>query len=83
MRLGHMSEIVMESLSKKGLLEGQNIGKLNFCEHFIFGKHKNVKFNTSVHTTQDILDFVHSDLCGPSQETSLGGARYMMTIIDD
>ncbi|KAJ9539190.1 hypothetical protein OSB04_031923 [Centaurea solstitialis] len=40
-------------------------------------------FNTSVHTTQEILDYVHSDLWGPSQEASLGGAYYMMTIIDD
>ncbi|GJT10612.1 retrotransposon protein, putative, ty1-copia subclass [Tanacetum coccineum] len=30
-----------------------------------------------------ILDYVHSDIWGPSQEESLGGARYMLTIIDD
>nr|GEX62887.1 retrotransposon protein, putative, Ty1-copia subclass [Tanacetum cinerariifolium] len=83
MRLGHMSELGLTALSRRGLLDGQCVGKLKFCEHCIFGKHKRVKFNTSVHTTEGILDYVHSDLWGPSQEASLGGARYMLTIIDD
>ncbi|KAG8500642.1 hypothetical protein CXB51_004528 [Gossypium anomalum] len=38
MSLGHMSENGMVELSKKGLLDGQGICKLNFCEHYIFGK---------------------------------------------
>ena len=83
MRLGHMSEIGLAELSKRGLLDGQSIGKLKFCEHCIFGKHKRVKFNTSTHTTEGILDYVHSDLWGPARKTSFGGARYMMTIVDD
>nr|AAM08562.1 Putative retroelement [Oryza sativa Japonica Group]AAM10749.1 Putative retroelement [Oryza sativa Japonica Group] len=83
MRLGHMSEIGLAELSKRGLLDGQSIKKLKFCEHCIFGKHKRVKFNTSTHTTEGILDYVHSDLWGPARKTSFGGARYMMTIVDD
>ena len=42
-----------------------------------------VKFNTSTHTSKGILDYVHSDLWGPSRKPSLDGARYMLTIIDD
>ncbi|KAG8482631.1 hypothetical protein CXB51_024131 [Gossypium anomalum] len=38
MRLGHMSENGMAELSKRGLLDGQGICKLKFCEHCIFGK---------------------------------------------
>lgn len=52
MRLGHMSEIGLAELSKRGLLDGYSIGKLKFCEHCVFGKHKRVRFNTSVHTTE-------------------------------
>ncbi|KAG8472744.1 hypothetical protein CXB51_034629 [Gossypium anomalum] len=37
MRLGHMSENGMVELSKRGLLDGQGICKLNFCEHCVFG----------------------------------------------
>jgi hypothetical protein len=59
------------------------MGNLEFCEHCIFGKHKRVKFNASVHTTKGILEYVHADLWGPSLKKSLSGASYMLTIIDD
>ena len=40
MRLGHMSELGLAVLSKRGLLNGHSISKLDFCEHCVFGKHK-------------------------------------------
>nr|CAE02229.2 OSJNBb0015C06.7 [Oryza sativa Japonica Group] len=58
-------------------------GNMKFCEHCVFGKHKRVKFNTSIHRTKGILDYVQADLWGPSRKPSLSGARYMLTIIDD
>ncbi|WVZ61696.1 hypothetical protein U9M48_011528 [Paspalum notatum var. saurae] len=75
MRLGHMSELGLQILSKRGLLDGHS--------HCVFGKHKRVKFNTSTHTSKGILDYVHSDLWGPSRKPSHVGSRYMLTIIDD
>jgi hypothetical protein len=42
-----------------------------------------VKFNTATHSSKDILDYMHSDLWGPSHKPFLGGAHYMLTIIDD
>ena len=56
---------------------------MQFCEHCIFGKHKRVKFNASVHTTKGTLDYVQDDVWGPSRKPSYGGACYMLTIIDD
>ncbi|GJV58328.1 retrotransposon protein, putative, ty1-copia subclass [Tanacetum coccineum] len=35
------------------------------------------------HTTQGVIDYVHSDLWGPSQVESLGGKRYFLSIVDD
>ena len=49
----------------------------------MFDKHKRVKFNTSTHISKGILDYMHPDLWGPSCKPSLGGAHYMLTIIDD
>jgi transposase InsO family protein len=49
----------------------------------VFGKHKRVKFNTAIHKTEGILDYVHADLWGPSRKPSVNGCRYMLTIIDD
>ena len=83
MRLGHMSEIGMAELSRRGLLDGQSISKLKFCEHCVFGKQKRVKFTRKIHNTKGILDCIHSDLWGPSSVPSRGGANYMLTIIDD
>jgi hypothetical protein len=73
-RLGHMCEHGMVKLIKRELLVGCNMSKLEFCEHCIFGKHKRVKFNASIHTTKGILEYVHVDLWGPSRKKSLGGA---------
>ena len=83
MRLGHMSQLGMAELMKRNLLDGCTSSTMKFCEHCIFGKHKRVKFNTSVHTTKGTLDYVHADLWGPSFKPSLGDSRYMLTIIDD
>jgi hypothetical protein len=82
-RLGYMSEHGMEKLIKRELLVGCNRSKLEFYEHCIFGKHKRVKPNASFHTTKGILEYVHVDLWGPFRKKSLGGASYMLTIIDD
>jgi hypothetical protein len=35
-----------------------------------------------MHATKP-LEIVHSDVCGPMRTTSLGGARYFVTYIDD
>ncbi|GKD22034.1 retrovirus-related pol polyprotein from transposon TNT 1-94 [Tanacetum coccineum] len=37
----------------------------------------------SRHTTHGVIDYVHSDLWGPSQVESLGGKRYFLSIVDD
>ncbi|KMQ91985.1 gag-pol polyprotein [Lasius niger] len=33
--------------------------------------------------TKQVLELLHMDLCGPMENTSLGGSRYFMTIVDD
>ncbi|KAG8502990.1 hypothetical protein CXB51_000989 [Gossypium anomalum] len=83
MRLGHMSENGMAESSKRGLLDGQGICKLNFCEHCIFGKQKRVRFTRGIHNMKGTLEYIHSDLWGPSRVPSRGGANYMLTFIDD
>lgn len=83
MWLGHMSERGMAVLGKRNLLSGQSTGKLDFCEHCVFGKQRRVAFGTAVHKTKGTLDYIHSNLWGPSRVPSLGGGRYMLTLIDD
>ena len=81
--LWHMSEAGMSILSKRGLLNGQKIGKLDFCEHCVFGKQCRVKFSVANHRTKGTVDYIHSNLWGPSLVYSKGGYRYLLTFIDD
>jgi len=65
--LGHMSERGLHVLNKQSLLCGKKIGKLEFCEHCVFGKQYGVSFVTGIHRTKGTLDYIHSDVYGLSQ----------------
>ena len=55
-----------------------------FCEGCAHGKQKRAPFPKGQATrTSEILEIVHSDVCGPMQENSLGGNCYFVTFIDD
>ncbi|KAG8472188.1 hypothetical protein CXB51_036924 [Gossypium anomalum] len=83
MRLGHMSENDMTKLSKRGLLNGQGICKLKYCKHCIFGKQKRsaferwkqkrIRFTRGIYNTKGTLEYIHSDLWGPSRVPSREG----------
>ncbi|GJV45101.1 retrotransposon protein, putative, ty1-copia subclass [Tanacetum coccineum] len=57
------------------------------CVYSLDGHALAGKLNASVEEkdslTQGVIDYVHSDLCGPSQLESLGGKRYFLSIVDD
>ncbi|GJX23323.1 retrotransposon protein, putative, ty1-copia subclass [Tanacetum coccineum] len=75
-RLGHISEAGLQVLEKQGLFGKKSLGKLDFCENCVLGKSHRVSFGVGRHTTQGVIDYVHSDLWGPSQVESLGGKRF-------
>ena len=83
LRLGHIGVRGLKELDKQGLLEGDKIGDLEFCESCVLGKTTRASFNRSIHKSNDKLEYVHSDLWGPSQQVSLGGNSYFLSIIDD
>ena len=82
-RLGHISEAGLQVLGKQGLFGKKSLGKLDFCENCVLRKSHRVRFGVGRHTTQGVIDYVHSDLWGPSQVESLGGKRYFLSIVDD
>ncbi|KAE8680841.1 pentatricopeptide repeat-containing protein [Hibiscus syriacus] len=61
MRLAHLSERGMAELHKRNLLHGVKSCKLDFCRYCVIGKQTKVRFKIAKHTTQGILDYVHSD----------------------
>jgi len=83
MRLEHTGEKSLQSLTKKGLLKGVRTCKLEFYEHYIIEKKTKVKFGTTTHYIEEILDYVHTDVWGPTKITSIRGNHYFVTFIDD
>ena len=83
MRLGHAGEKALSELVNRGLLKGVKSCKMDFCEHCIIGKQTRVKFGTGIHNTKNILDYVHSDVWGPTKTASFGGKHYFVTFVDD
>lgn len=63
------------------MFENKEIGSLGFCKDCILGKSSMARFETAVHTTKEKLRYIHSDLWGPIQMTSLYGCWYFMTCI--
>ena len=53
------------------------------CRGCALGKNVQKSFSDSESRSKEILDLVHSDLCGPMTVVSLGGYHYYVTFIDD
>ncbi|GJX04449.1 putative RNA-directed DNA polymerase [Tanacetum coccineum] len=83
-RLGHMSENGMSILSKKNVLSGVHDINLKKCSHCLAGKQIRHAFKScSLFRMENILDLVHSDICGLMKTKTLGGCSYFVTFIDD
>lgn len=54
-----------------------------FCEPCIYGKQHKEPFNKSETLTSKPGQIIHSDVCGPMEEYSLGGKRYFVIFKDD
>jgi hypothetical protein len=61
-----------------------NVGESYVCQCCLKGKMTRKPFpRESKSRAAEILDLVHSDLCGPMAVTTPSGNRYVLTLIDD
>jgi hypothetical protein len=81
--LGHMSEKGLKVLVDLKSLPSLKFLNLNFCKYCVFGKQCRQKFKTGRHISKGILDYIHSDVWGPSPTVYFGGSSYYVTFIDD
>ena len=83
-RLGHLNHKSIQGM--KDLVEGlPSISpSVGLCEKCILGNMHRQKFekDKAIRASQ-LLQLVHSNLMGPFQTKSLGGASYILTFIDD
>ena len=78
-----MSEKRLRGLEKHRVLGDDKLGSLKFYKVCVLGKSSRTNFKIAVHNIKGTLDYIHSDLWGPSQIASLGGAKYFLSFIDD
>ena len=71
MKVGQGGERSLQAPVKKGSLEGAATCNLE-GEHCVLDK-KKVKFSTSTHRSEGLLDCVHVSVWGPAKTASLGG----------
>ncbi|GAQ93484.1 hypothetical protein KFL_015700010 [Klebsormidium nitens] len=88
-RFGHASCETLAKMAQDSLVEGlpsaavlRKAGE-TLCEDCVFAKQTRKPFHPSNRQSENPLDLVHTDLCGPMHTKSAGGARYVVTFIDD
>lgn len=83
-RFGHIGETNLRKL-KSGLVNGVDLDKITtcFCDVCLKGKQSRLPFKTSNSKTTQLLELIHSDVCGPLSVESYGGSKYFVTFMDD
>ncbi|KAK2578839.1 hypothetical protein KPH14_012194 [Odynerus spinipes] len=86
-KLGHRDPEAIMQLCKMELAYNINIEPCNIketCKTCIKGKMARKTFpKKSERRTKEILELIHSDVCGPMHTTTPGGKRHLLTFIDD
>ena len=85
-RYGHIGEQKLQKMVKSELVKQFDYDAskgIGFCETCIGGKHHRTPFDSSKTHSTELLELVHSDVCGKISEKSLGGAQYFLTFTDD
>jgi hypothetical protein len=85
-RCGHINYLGLLLLQKHNMVEGLPMLKNEnvACDGCALGKmHKDEFPSNPDRKKRDVLDLVHTDVCGPMQTRSLGGDFYFLLFIDD
>nr|GEV46500.1 putative RNA-directed DNA polymerase [Tanacetum cinerariifolium] len=85
-RLGHISKTGMKTLQHKRMVRDlpEFIVDTSFCEDCMIGKQtKEAIPKSSSWRAGEILELVHSDICGPITPASHAGKKYFLSFIDD
>ena len=86
-RYGHLGARNLQKLARDQLVDGFDYDaskEIGFCESCMEGKHHRSPFPTSgTKRSKNVLELVHSDVCGKMSTQSLSGAEYFLTFIDD
>jgi len=86
-KLGHANSAYTKNFLKANNIavkdDPTEVNAIKNCVVCSRGKSSRKPFELSNTMTSEVLELIHSDLAGPMEEPSLGGARYILTFIDD
>ena len=72
----------MEKLVKDGILPNLDFTNLNVCVDCIKGKQTKHTKKGATRSTE-LLEIIHTDICGPFDASSFGREKYFITFIND
>ena len=81
-RLGHISKTRVERLVSDGILDSLDFTDFDVCIACIKGKQTKMK-KLGANRTKDVLEFIHTNICGPFPTASWNGQQYFISFIDD
>ena len=84
-RIGHINLHDLKDATKYKIrdLDLGTDSQFPVCETCIKGKMSAIKFEPVKNRKTELLEIVHTDLCGPMEVASKGGSLYFITFIDD
>ena len=82
-RLGHINEKCISKLHTNGLLDSFDMRSYETCESCLLGKMTKKPFSNVGERSSDLLELIHTDVCGPMSMEARGGYRYFITFTDD
>ncbi|WRX23198.1 Integrase [Theobroma cacao] len=80
---GHINQNRLNKLIKDGILLDMVECPLPVCESCIEAKMTKGPFKAKGNRMPNVLDLVHTDVCGPMNVEARGGYEYFITFIDD
>jgi transposase InsO family protein len=73
----------MKKLNSDGLLESLDFESFDTCEPYFMGKMTKTPFCGIMERATDLLEIIHTDVCGPMSILMRGGYRYFLTFTDN
>ena len=81
--LGHIGVKHMKKIHADGLLESLDYESVDACEPCLMGKMTKTPFSGTMERAKDLLEIIHTDVCGPMSVEARGGYRYFLTFTDN
>ena len=73
----------MKKLHADGLLESLDYESFDTCEPCLMGKMTKTSFSGTMEQATDLLEIIHTDICGPVSVVARSGYRYFLSFTDD